>query len=123
MRSKLVLATLVAPIYMQNVFSEEDPFEGMTYQDGFTEGISFAIAAMASKSNGMGETPYPVEVPYKDDWSKSYETKIAIHACVRDHVARDLKKKGGGTNVLYKDIHEVTKRVYAYCGAKGVQLP
>ena len=123
LQSTHMLLALTVVLSASYSLAESDHFEGMTYQEGFTEGMSFAIAAMAYKANGMKETPYPVEMPTTLGWEKTQNVKVAAHSCVRDHVTRDLEKRGGGTNVLYKDLIEIARRVYAYCGVGAVQLP
>ena len=103
--------------------AEDDPFANMSYQDGFNAGVSYAIAALAYKTYGMAETPYPVESPVYKAWDETQHKRIAIHVCVREHMERDLSKGGGAVNMGYKDITVIAKRVFAYCGAERTQAP
>lgn len=117
-RSPLLAASILAV----SAFASDDPFADNTYQEGFNAGISYAIAALAYNTYGMANTPYPVEMPSQSGWDKPVNTKNAIHACVRNHVERDLEA-GGAINMLYQDIINIAKRVLAYCGAERTQAP
>jgi len=116
-------ALLAVSIVSISASASDDPFADKTYQEGFNAGISYAIAALAYKTYGMADTPYPVEMPSHSGWDKTLNTKISIHACVRDHVERDLDNAGGAINMGYENITNIAKRVLAYCGAEWTQAP
>ena len=120
----IIHSTLLAvSIVAASAHASDDPFAGKTYQEGFDAGISYAISALAYKTYGMADTPYPVEMPSRSGWDKTVNTKIAIHACVRAHIEKDLAKAGGATNMGYQNITNIAKRVLAYCGAERTEAP
>ena len=122
--TKLVRQALfIAFISSNPAFSAGETFTDKAYQEGFDEGVSYAIAALAYKAYGMANTPYPVEMPDIEGWDKTYQKRTAIHTCVREHVTRDLAKAGGATHLLYESITNIANRVLAYCGAEKVQIP
>lgn len=120
----IILIFTIPVIAADDPFADFHLFDDKTYQDGFNHGISYAIAALVYKTYGNAVTPYSVERPiYYDDRDKAYQTKEAIHECVRDYITRDLVKAGGGVNMIYTNITNIVKRVLAYCGAERTQAP
>ena len=104
-------------------FDEYDLFAYKNYEEGFDAGVAYALGMLAHEAHGNAVTPYPVEVPsLGDDWTKSMQSPIAIHECVKYHMKRGLSQAGGGVNMVYFEIAQIVHRVLAYCGATEVRL-
>lgn len=97
--------------------ASDDIFSDKTYQEGFNAGVAYAIAAIAYKKHGMADTPYPVELPdYRQNWENTVQMKTKLHACIAQHMERELLKAGGADNLLYRDVTNIADRVTNYCG-------